>query len=78
MAKILLTEYAKRHGRLRESASQKAARGCFQTAEKIGRDWWIDEDEPYTDGRVTTGKYRDWRKKKIEQEAEQEQSPADE
>lgn len=47
MAFISLAEYARRHGRLPDSARQKAQRGGFKTATKIGRDWLIDEDEPY-------------------------------
>jgi len=57
VAIILLTEYAKRHGRNPVSVTQKAERGTFRTAKKIGRQWFIDEDEPYIDGRVTSGKY---------------------
>lgn len=57
MAMIPLTEYAKRHGRNPVTCRQKALRGGFQTARKIGRDWMIDEDEPCTDLRVKSGKY---------------------
>lgn len=60
MAKITLKEYALRHGRSPATVRQKAYRGGFTTVEKIGRDLWIDEDEPYNDERVTSGKYRDW------------------
>lgn len=54
---ILLNEYAKRHGRNPVVVTQKAERGTFKTARKIGRQWFIDADEPYTDARVTHGKY---------------------
>jgi len=57
MAQILLTEYAKRHSRNPVVAAQKAARGTFQTAKKLGRYWWIDENEPYSDTRVKSGAY---------------------
>lgn len=63
MAMITLREYAERHGKEPVSVRQKAQRGGFQTAQKLGRDWIIDEDEPYTDRRVTSGKYTGWRKK---------------
>jgi len=63
MAMITLREYAERHGKETVSVRQKAQRGGFQTAQKLGRDWIIDEDEPYTDRRVTSGKYAGWRKK---------------
>ena len=57
MALISLLEYAKIHKKSQVSVRQKAARGGFKTAVKIGRNWVIDEDEPYTDNRVKSGKY---------------------
>lgn len=51
MALISLVEYARRNGRDQSTAKQKAARGGFRTAIKIGRNWVIDEDEPYIDNR---------------------------
>jgi hypothetical protein len=45
------------------SAWRKALRGGFKTARKIGRNWVIDKNEPYTDNRVKSGKYKGWRKK---------------
>lgn len=42
------------------------AEGRIEGATKFGRDWAIPvEAEKPTDGRVTTGKYRNWRKKKF-------------
>lgn len=64
LAMISLKEYAEKHGRAPVSVRQKAARGGFHTAQKIGRDWIIDEDEPYEDDRETSGKYKNWRKAK--------------
>ena len=61
MAKILLSEYAERKGRTNHAAVQVARRGSFQTAEKIGRQWFIDEDEEYPDNRIKDGKYIDWK-----------------
>jgi len=49
MALISLSEYAAKHGKDPATARQKALRGGFQTARKIGRDWVIEEDEPYSD-----------------------------
>lgn len=63
MALITLKEYAERHGRDPVVVRQKAIRGGFKTAHHLGRDWVIDEDEPYVDDRVRNGKYRDWRNK---------------
>ena len=54
---IPLKEYARRHGKTPANARQKALRGGFQTAQKIGRDWMIEEDEEWVDHRVSSGKY---------------------
>ena len=32
-------------------------------AVKVGRDWLIEEGTPNTDGRIKSGKYKDWRNK---------------
>ena len=64
MALITLKEYAERHGKLLDLLRQKANRNGFETAQKIGRDWFIDEDEPLEDRRIKSGQYKDWRKKK--------------
>ena len=65
MALISLIEYGERHSKNRATVRQKAKAGGFITARKIGRNWVIDEDEPYPDDkRVKSGEYRDWRKPK--------------
>jgi len=62
MARILLTEYADRLGKNRDVVGQMARRGSFHSAVKVGRVWFIDEDEEYPDNRKTQGgKYADWR-----------------
>ena len=66
---ISLAAYAKMHGRSHISARQMAQRGGFTTAQKIGRNWVIDDGEPYPDHRIKSGKYIGSRKK---HEAEQE------
>lgn len=63
MGLISLKEYAMRHGRDPATFRQKALRGGFKTAQKIGRDWVIDEDEPLEDKRVQSGNYVGWRDK---------------
>lgn len=63
MAMITLKEYAERLKMNPVVVRHKAERGGFQTATKLGRDWIIDEDEPYTDGRVKSGKYIGFREK---------------
>lgn len=60
---ISLVEYAKAHGRDPANARQMAARGSFQTAQKIGRNWVIDSEEPWPDRRVKSGEYIGWYKK---------------
>ena len=60
---ISLKEYAERHGKAPVSVRQKAARGGFKTAQKIGRDWVIDENEPYDDKRIQSGDYIGFRDK---------------
>lgn len=63
---IPLTEYAEANGRDPATARQMAGRGSFMTARKIGRNWVIDDSEPWPDRRVKSGKYVDWRKPKTE------------
>jgi hypothetical protein len=65
MDKILLSEYAKQHNIAAVTARQKAQRGGYKTAEKIGRDWFIDSNEPHEDNRIKSGKYVDWRKSNV-------------
>ena len=51
MELISLVEYAKLNGISDATARQRAIRGSFTTARKIGRNWVIDKDEPLTDNR---------------------------
>ena len=57
MAMITLKDYAAKHGRALITVRQKVYRGGFKTARKIGRQFFIDENEPYVDERVTSGNY---------------------
>lgn len=61
---IPLAEYARRLGKNPANARQKAGRGSFETARKLGRDWVIEDSEPWPDRRIKSGKYKDWRKPK--------------
>ena len=61
---ISLIEYAKIHGKSRKSAEAMAGRGGFKTAQKIGRNWVIDDKEEWPDRRVKSGNYKKWRHKK--------------
>ena len=60
---ISLSKYAAAHGKAAISVRQKACRGGFRTAKKIGRNWVIDSDEPYSDRRIKSGKFKNFRKK---------------
>jgi len=46
---ISIVEYAQKHGKEASTVRQKAERGGFKTARKIGRNWIIDSEEPYED-----------------------------
>lgn len=60
---ISLAQYAEKHGKCQESARKMAQRGGFQTAQKIGRNWVIDSEEPWPDRRVKSGEYVGWYEK---------------
>ena len=52
MGKLIpLKEWAINNGITPDTARQRANRGVFQTAVKMGRDWVIDEDEELIDHR---------------------------
>ena len=53
---ISLKEWASAHGIDPATARQRAGRGAFQTAKKIGRDWVIDKNEPLIDHRRKSSK----------------------
>ena len=52
---ISLTEYARLNGIDPATVRQRALRGAYQTARKIGRNWVIDKNEPHIDHRMKTG-----------------------
>lgn len=60
---IPLEEYAARIGKAGITVRQKCQRGTLPGAVKLGRDWFIPADVPYTDNRVKSGEYKNWRKK---------------
>ena len=60
---ISLAEYAAQHGKAAISARKLAQRGRFETARKIGRNWVVDDADPWPDRRVKSGKYIGWRNK---------------
>lgn len=68
---ITLKQYAERNGKNLRVLQKKAKEGRIN-AQKIGRDWYIEEDAEVQDERYTTGQYVDWRKKKHIQKGETE------
>lgn len=46
---IPIAEYARIHDLAPVSVRQKCIRGGYKTAVKIGRDWFIDPNEPHND-----------------------------
>lgn len=55
MELISLKEYADLYGVTPDTVRQKVLRGGFTTAQKIGRNWVIDKNEPYIDQREKGG-----------------------
>ena len=55
MGMITLVEYARRVGKASNTCRKKAEIGTLN-AVKMGRDWFIDEDEVYTDARHSKSK----------------------
>lgn len=51
MGLISVKDYAAKHGKSPITIRQSCHRGRFKTAQKIGRDWLIDENEPFVDNR---------------------------
>ena len=54
---ISLTEYAQLNGIDPATVRQRALRGAYKTARKIGRNWVIDKNESHVDHRIKSGKY---------------------
>lgn len=61
---ITIKQYAEQNGLNHSNVRHKCQRGSYKTAQKIGRDWLIDENEPDTDRRVKTGQFKNWRDRK--------------
>lgn len=60
---VSTTEYAALYGLSPQAVKKRCQRGGFKTARKIGRNWVIDKNEVFTDRRVSTGAYKNWRRK---------------
>ena len=63
---ITIKEYAERNGLQHDNVRHKCQRGSYKTAQRIGRDWLIDENEPDIDRRVRSGAYVGFRRKSDE------------
>jgi len=63
MAFVTCKQYAEKFGLSPTSVRHKCIRGGFKTAQKIGRDWLIDEDEENVDHRIRNGAYIGSRRK---------------
>ena len=63
MALISLKAYADKVGLAPVTVRKRILRGMTKGI-KIGRDWFVDEDEELIDHRITSGKYTDWRRPK--------------
>lgn len=53
---VSLAEYARLNGIDPATVRQRASRGAYRTARKIGRNWVIDKNEPHVDHRFRAGK----------------------
>lgn len=60
---IPISDYAAHHGVKANTIRVRCSRGTLPGAVKLGRDWFIPADAPYTDSRVKSGQYKSWRKK---------------
>lgn len=60
---VSTTEYARLHGIQPINVRKMLLRGGLKTAVRLGKNWYIDKDEPWPDRRVKSGKYVGWREK---------------
>ena len=62
---VTIKEIAERWGVSTRRVQKMCSDGLIPGVMKFGRDWAIPKDvEKPKDGRVTTGKYKNWRKNK--------------
>lgn len=65
---LSVTEYAALHGKDVGNLRRMLAAGRIPGATKAGKQWIIPAGTPWpADGRVTTGKYKNWRTPKGEE-----------
>ena len=64
---VTVTEMAKKWGLKPRTVQIMCSDGKIDGVTKFGRSWAIPADaEKPTDNRITSGEYRNWRKKKLE------------
>ena len=63
MAWLSVREYSSLVNRNVSVVRRKCTNGMLASAFKIGNRWVIDSEDPWLDGRVKTGEYKDWRLK---------------
>lgn len=64
---VTVTEMAKKWGLKPRTVQIMCSDGKIEGVTKFGRSWAIPADaEKPTDNRITSGEYRNWRKKKLE------------
>lgn len=56
-----LNDYAAKVGKAPRSVRQKCQLGTLPGAVKFAGDWMIPADAPYTDNRIKSGEYKNWR-----------------
>lgn len=54
---IPIAQYAEAHGLTANAIRRRCIRGTLPGAVKLGRDWFIPADQPYTDNRMKSGQY---------------------
>lgn len=59
---IPIAEYAARIGLTANAIRRRCIRGTLPGAVKLGRDWFIPSNQPYTDNRIKSSEYKNWRK----------------
>lgn len=74
---IPLKQFALEHGITPDTARQRAIRGAYKTAVKIGYSWFISADEEQVDHRLKDGSYVGDRAKRRQRKALKEEQTTD-
>lgn len=60
---LTVAEYSEKLGKDKQLITRFARLGKIEGAKKFANIWLIPENATITDGRVKSGKYKNWRKK---------------